>query len=204
MFCQNFKTCRYCARRFSCLPKFYQELILFWENVCIEQPKDFQDIINQSIWNNKFILIEGDLMFHPSLHGKGLFFIRDLLDETGSFLNWSLIKEKFSLRIEGYTNWMSVIQSIPTAWRKEMKTSIAVISSYMNPPNYSLSNVSAISTYTKLIQPMFKPPTSQKAIEKPLNNYEVNWKQSYLIPQKVKIDTSLRIFQYKILNNILY
>ena len=79
-------------------PKFYQELILFWEKVCIAQPKDFQDIINQSIWNNKFILKEGDSIFYPSLHGKGLLFIRDLLDETGSFLNWSLEKEKFNLR----------------------------------------------------------------------------------------------------------
>ena len=204
VFCQNFKPSRYCAKRFSCFPKFYQELILFSENVCIEQPKDFQDIINQSIWNNKFILREGDSIFYPSLHGKGLLFIRDLLDETGSFLNWSLVKEKFSLRNEDYMNWMSVIQSIPTAWRKEMKTSIVVISSYMNPPNYSLSHVSARSVYTKLIQPMFKPPTSQKTIEKLLNNYEVNWKQSYLIPQKATIDTSLRIFQYKILNNVLY
>ena len=50
-------------------------------------------------------------------------------------------------------NWMSVIRSIPTSWRKGMKTSIAVISSYMNRPNYSLSHVSARSTYTKLIQP---------------------------------------------------
>ena len=58
--------------------------------------------------------------------------------------------------------------------------------------------------YTKLIQPMFKPPTSQKTIEKLLNNYEVNWRQLNLIPQKVTIDTSLRIFHYKILNNILY
>ena len=41
VFSQNFKPSRYCSKRFSCFPKFYQELILFWENVCIEQPKDF-------------------------------------------------------------------------------------------------------------------------------------------------------------------
>ena len=204
VFCQNFKPSRYCAERFSRFPKFYQELILFWENVCTEQPKDFQDIINQSIWNNKFILREGDSIFYPSLHGKGLLFIRDLLHETGSFLNWSIVKVKISLRNEDYMNWMSVIQSIPTSWRKEMKTSIAVISCDMNPPNYSLSYMSARSMYTKLIQPLFKPPTSQKTIERLLNNYEVNWRQLYLIPQKVAIDTSHRIFQYKILNNILY
>ena len=102
VFCQNFKQSRYCAEQFSSFPKFYQELILFWENVCTEQPKDFQDIINQFIWNNKFILRDGDSIFYPSLHWKGLLYIRDLLDETGSFLNWSIVKEKFSLRNENY------------------------------------------------------------------------------------------------------
>ena len=101
-------------------------------------------------------------------------------------------------------NWMIVIQSIPTSWRKEMKTSIAVISCNMNPPNYSLSHMSARSMYEKLIQPLFKPPTSPKTIEKLLNNYKVNWRQWYLLLQNVTIDTSLRIFQCKILNSILY
>ena len=161
-FCQNFKPSRYCAERFSRFPEFYQELISFWENVCTEQAKDFQDIINQSIWNNKLILRKGDSIFYPSLHGKGLLLIRDLLDETGSFLNWSIVKEeKFGLRNEDYMNWMSVIQSIPTSWRKEMKSSIAVISSDINLPNYSLSHMSARSMYTKLIQSLFKPLTSE-------------------------------------------
>ena len=101
VFCQNFKPSRCCAERFSRFLEFYQELISFWENVCTGQPKDFQDIINQSIWNNKLILRKGDSIFYPSLHGKGLLLIRDLLDETGSFPNWSIVKEeKFSLRNE--------------------------------------------------------------------------------------------------------
>ena len=72
VFCQNLKPSRYCVEQFSRFPKFYQELILFWENVCTEQPEYFQDIINQSIWNNNLILREGDSIFYPSLHGKGL------------------------------------------------------------------------------------------------------------------------------------
>ena len=71
-----------------------------------EQPKDFQDI-NQSIWNNKFVSREG-VVFYLSLHGKGFLFIRDLLDETGSFLIWSIVKENFSHTNEDYMNWMSV------------------------------------------------------------------------------------------------
>ena len=87
----------------------------------------------------------GEAVFYPSLHGKDLLFIRDLLDETGSFLNWSIVKEKFILRNEDYMNWMSVMPSIPTSWRKEMQTFIDVSSSDMNLPNYSLSHVSAIN-----------------------------------------------------------
>ena len=54
----KFQTLKYCIERFSRFPKCYHQLILFWENVCIEQPNDFQDIINQSIWNDKFTLRE--------------------------------------------------------------------------------------------------------------------------------------------------
>ena len=94
-------------------------------------------------------------------------------------------------------NWMSVIKKYSNILAKRNETSIAVISSDMNPPNYSLSHMSSTSMYTKLIQPLFKPPTSQKTIEKLLNNYKVNWRQSYLIPQKITIIHPSEFFSTK-------
>ena len=47
---------------------------------------------------------------------------------------------------------------------------------------------------------MFNLPTSQKTTEKLLNNYKINWRQPYLIPQKVTIDTSLKIFHTHLYN----
>ena len=35
-------------------------------------------------------------------------------------------------------------------------------------------------------------------------NLQVEWKKIYLLPRKVSNDTNVRMFQYKILNNILY
>ena len=35
-------------------------------------------------------------------------------------------------------------------------------------------------------------------------NLQCDWKDIYLLPRKVTIDTKLRIFQYKLLSNILY
>ena len=33
---------------------------------------------------------------------------------------------------------------------------------------------------------------------------DIDWKHLYLLPRRVIVDTNLRIFQYKILNNVLY
>ena len=58
--------------------------------------------------------------------------------------------------------------------------------------------------YLKLIQPLSKPPTSQLYFENVLGFGKVEWKKVYMLPRIVAMDSSLRSFQYKILNNILY
>ena len=54
-----------------------------------------------------------------------------------------------------------------------------------------------------LLEPILKKPALQNILNM-LNLSEIDWKKVYLIPRKVTIETSLRVFQYKILNNILY
>ena len=58
--------------------------------------------------------------------------------------------------------------------------------------------------YQKLIQPLSKPSTSQLYFEKVLGFGKVEWEKVYMLPRIVTIESSLRSFQYKILNNILY
>ena len=36
------------------------------------------------------------------------------------------------------------------------------------------------------------------------NNFDLIWKSIYLLPCMVTVDTKLKVFQYKILNNILF
>ena len=45
---------------------------------------------------------------------------------------------------------------------------------------------------------------AQIYFEKLFPNKEIEWKYIYLTSHRVTIDTNLRIFQYKILNNVLY
>ena len=51
---------------------------------------------------------------------------------------------------------------------------------------------------------MYKKPTSQCFYGKLLKTTNLNWKEIFTLPRKVSIDTDLCMFQYKILNNILF
>ena len=47
-------------------------------------------------------------------------------------------------------------------------------------------------------------PTSQKYFEKFFPSLSFTWEDVYILPRIVTINTSLRVFQYKVLNNALY
>ena len=47
-------------------------------------------------------------------------------------------------------------------------------------------------------------PTCQSYHEKKFDDYDLNWKLIYRIPCIATLETKIRIFQYKLLNNVLY
>ena len=47
-------------------------------------------------------------------------------------------------------------------------------------------------------------PTSQKYFENIFQSLSFTWKDVYILPRIVTINTRLRVFQYKVLNNALY
>ena len=58
--------------------------------------------------------------------------------------------------------------------------------------------------YQKQLKSSIKTPTSQIFFEKLLNPSGINWAIIYMIPQKVTIESSLRVFQYQLLNNAIF
>ena len=51
----------------------------------------------------------------------------------------------------------------------------------------------------------FHPPLKKKFLSNKFNIDDQNiWSSVYLLPASVTLDTKIRMFQYKILNNILY
>ena len=70
--------------------------------------------------------------------------------------------------------------------------------------NELYSHLSAKFVYKKLISNCFVHPTSQAHLLRKLNLQDVNWQTVYMLPRYCTIDSHTRIFQYKILNNILF
>ena len=73
-----------------------------------------------------------------------------------------------------------------------------------NKPLISIDTIRTRECYDLLIGKIFKQPSSQKTIARKLNVKTSNWKEIYTFSRKITHDSYSKIFQYKILNNILY
>ena len=98
VFHDNFKPSTYCIQKIQSYPLFYQQLIGFWEKVSRKEPLNALEIVNHVIWNNSFLLKQGNSLFYPSLYNKGILKVSDLLDDFGHFMKWALAKLKFDLK----------------------------------------------------------------------------------------------------------
>ena len=98
--------------------------------------------------------------------------------------------------------WLSVLESIPSQWKRKVKShDMKIVDDVSAGPSL---NMTVKSVYNILLRSVKTCPTAQKSIETLLNSYSINWPEVYMIPHKVTIETSLRVFQYKLLNNIIY
>ena len=101
---------------------------------------------------------------------------------------------------------------IPNTWKKIVKNELVDFQVEMPfacdiKIRGSLSSICKISVknvYDLLLKPILKKPASQNTIRNMLNLSEIDRKKVYLIPRMVTIETALRVFQYKILNNMLH
>ena len=69
---------------------------------------------------------------------------------------------------------------------------------------YCLEKLNTRELYNMLLILKVEKPTVQTYFEKIFQNPQLEWKDIYTLPGLVTINTSLRIFQYKLLHNILY
>ena len=145
---------------------------------------------------------------------KGIRTVSNLFDREGELKNWENVSQEFNLNPIHFLKWYDVFRSIPSSWRKALRSSNVeenMISEdsqcgiETNGKFIPINSVTAKFVYTLCISHKFSPPTSKKLLLTKFNiDDQKTWSSVYLLPAGATLDTKIRMFQYKILINIPY
>ena len=69
---------------------------------------------------------------------------------------------------------------------------------------YALSKLDSKELYKMQVLLKYTKPTSQHYFEKDFSKSNIDQKKIYILPRVVTVDNRIRVFQYKMLNNILF
>ena len=153
-------------------------------------------------------------LYDITLSDKGIIYIKDISNTiTSDFKLWNEVKSELRLPESMIFRWYSIILSIPRDWKTIMTKVDSEYFAHTGNNNtcivfkeklMSIDTIRTKQLYDLLISKIFKQPSSQKTIARMLNVDISNWKQIYTLRGKITHDSYSRIYQYKILNNILY
>ena len=101
------------------------------------------------------------------------------------------LKDEYKLTNDMFFQWVQLKHVIPTRWK-------TLISDFSDIDENNLcQNHHVIKGILEFCLP-------QTSISKLFENTALDWSKIYLLPRLATIDTTLRSFQYKTLNNLLF
>ena len=145
------------------------------------------------------------------MFSKGIVTIGDLLSDTGIFLQGFKVLNANLTPIEHF-KLMSIVDAIPHEWRQIIRQSTQHLPPHIDDTIYlrldnsevALSKVSSKWLYNAFKSKKQVPPTAQKKFKEKFPQFPFDWKKIYSLPFTVTIETKIREFQYKVLNNIIF
>ena len=139
-------------------------------------------------------------------------YVSNLFSDFGEIKSWEKVMDEFNLDKKFYFKWYQIIHTIPSSWKLTLLNdngncrNLEYLSHHLikNDQILALEKHIPKELYSRSIFLKTEIPTSQKYFIRLFPNLQCDWKDIYLLPHKVTIDTKLHIFQYKLLKNILY
>ena len=133
-----------------------------------------------------------------------------LFNHSGSLKEWNDLMAEYELEQKYYFSWMQLVNAIPKEWKKEINRANVnmdlntIIEHHIIQKSriVALEKLNSKEIYWHLIVSLKIKPTSQVYFDNIFPG--LNWCKIYLMPRRVTVNTNLRCFQYKILNNFLF
>ena len=106
---------------------------------------------------------------------------------------------------------MGVVHSLPLDWKTIIRSSVCKNDKRpiphtpyikLNCGSFPISDVTSKQVYDSFLCKKQIPSTAQQKISDKYSDTIINWKKVYSLPFCTTLDSKLREFQYKILNNI--
>ena len=193
------------------LPDYYRECLTTWTKLTAPLVSSLDEIVNQILWNNKFICIGQKSVFNRKLFSLGLHKVGDLFNEI-------FIKPHTTLQnlntLDPLLN--GLCDCLPPEWEKAISNDPASVLIKINHNRddvflYSgndailLSELSSKKIYNILVLKISISPSAKRKSDATYASTEqaLDWKSIYSNAFRCAIDTKTREFQYKILNRIL-
>ena len=96
------------------VPTFYGKVIFCWQELNSETPKEKREIINQIIWNNRFIKIHNASVFFRTWSQIGIQTLADLVNrEKKGLISFKDFLKKFNIKCN-FFQYYSLISAIPS------------------------------------------------------------------------------------------
>ena len=165
------------------IPEFCQECIATWSLLTESNPRTTEDIVNQFLWNNRFICIGNKSVYSRKMSSMGLNKVGDLYDEAG-MLVFNMEPLRSLLSPSNIYLLISMLDAMPPVWRHLLhssKSSIAHLTTPFEPNSFYISyendtipleKLKSKSLYNKFVSKVCTKPTARKKYEESFNTDE--------------------------------
>ena len=193
-------------------PKYYQEIIYRWSKYLSSSPYFPSSIASQFLWLNKDIKIDNKCVIFSNFSKNGINFVGQLFDSDEKLHCSEFLKEKYLLSQNMKFKWFQLIHALPRVWKESVSMhdgrleNLFIQDHHLIKKNQMicLTKLNSNELYKIQIIIKYKKPTSQSYFEKIFKNSNLDWKTIYLLPRIATVDTTIRVFQYKLFNNVLF
>ena len=194
--------------------KFYQQVLDCWYSFKNHQPKSRNEILNEYVLYNKFIIMGNRCLDCKILKNKEAHMkmkLVDLLDTNFQILNYEVLTKKLSLRLS-LLEYYGLRKAIPKQWLTTLhsknlphKTQIInEISVHINGTIKPINKIKNQEIYWELMSITAELPTSIPIwcdLFPFLSTY--SWENIFERTFSVSKESYLQSFQYKIINRII-
>ena len=194
------------------LPNFYRSIIKLWLGLYSSEPTCTEQILNEVIWNNRYIISNKSALYWNAWIKKGIIKIRHLLDEEGNFLSHDDLSIKFGISCS-FLNILQIRHSIPKPWLNKICNNTKAYP-HQQGPGLMIDNVykcidklKCKDFYWLLVDRLnTKPSCLRKWAEvfpKFLVADPVIWERIFTTAFTICTETKIQAFQYRLIHRII-